>query len=61
MRRGFAIVVKGSQEIFYVLLLSLFLRLFFAWVTRTTFVPDEYFQTIEPAFALAEKSQHAIM
>lgn len=40
-------------EIVYVALVAASYRLLFACLTRTTFVPDEYFQLVEPAYALA--------
>jgi hypothetical protein len=50
--------VQNKPKIFRLFLLICFYRLANAWMIRTQFDPDEYWQTLEPAYCLAFGSSH---
>lgn len=61
MKVPFKIGVPTYRSYAKVVLLAISLRLIFALIIQTTFVPDEYYQTIEPAFAAIVRPERAIM
>lgn len=44
--------MKLYDSIYYIIIISFSYRLFIGHIITTTYLPDEYFQTIEPAFRL---------